>query len=568
MAIDTFATAALADELTEKLQGGKVQDSVELDRETFGFEIYANRERQYLLLSANNQHPRALIAPDKLRRGVQKPSTLGLMIRTRIEGMRLQSITQPPYERLLIFEFGREDETLQLIIEIMPRRANLILVEGNMILDCARRIGPQDNRYRIILPKHEYVPPPPLEGKLDPAVVTPHSIEGLLRQHEGEKAWSALIKGILGFSPLLAKEVVYRAYQDIGIKAKAANPYTLHAAYESFVHRLIRHDWQPGYIFDQYEFPKTAVAFEVTHEPWQAAENMSDALNQVYGELRGEAAYDAARKPIMAQLTDAKDRVERKLRALERESTDESEIEELRIAGELLLAYQYDIVEGQEILEAQYDPDGEPLKIKINTDLTPLENAQRYFERYEKKKRAFGQIPQRIAATRDELEWLEQLEGDLLLASNWNDIGEVQALLQENGYWQGKKYAQPKGGKSAPLKVTTDIGFIIFVGRNSRQNAQLLDRAEPYDLWLHARDVPGAHVIIKSNAKPVPPEVLLEAASYAAYYSKLRNEDKVLVQVAEARYVRKRKGGQLGQVTIHQEREGVVVEPAPVEDGE
>lgn len=566
MTIDTFGTAALADTFSHHLRGGKVQDTVELDRETFGFEIYANRQRQYLLLSANNQSPRALIAVDKLRRGVQRPSTLGLLLRTRIEGMRLVDVHQPPWERILVFTFEDPERRFQLIIELMPRRANLILVEDELILDCARRVGPQDNRYRIILPKHRYLPPPPIEGKMEPGQVTPHAIERLLRQHEDDKAWSALVKGILGFSPLLSKEIVYRAYQKIHLKASAANPFNLHAAFESFVPRLLQHDWQPGIVLDDMQMPKTVAVFEVTHQPFESTDTISGALNRLYGEMKGESAYEAARQPIRKQIDDARSRVRGKLASLEREMADESEIEHLRMSGELLLAYQYTLQEGQTSLEAQYDPEGDPLTVSLNPELTPLENAQRYFERYDKKKRAFEQLPGRIEATRHELAYLDQLEADLDLAANWNDIGEVQSYLQKNGYWQGKKYAQPKGGKSAPLKVTTDAGYVIFVGRNSRQNAELLDRSEPFDLWLHARDVPGSHVIIKTNAKPVPEGVLLQAASYAAYYSKLRNDGKVLVQVAEARHVNKMKGGQPGQVTIRQERDGVVVVPSPVED--
>lgn len=565
MAIDTFGTMALADEFTERLVGGKVQDTVELDRETFGLEIYAHRQRQYLLVSAHKQDARALIADDKLRRGVQTPSTLGLLLRTRVEGMRLQRVYQPPWERILIFEFSDAENELALVVEIIPRRANVILLEGNTILDCARRVGPQDNRYRIILPKHEYIAPPPIDHKIDPADVTPESIERFLRQKPQEKAWSALVSGILGFSPLIAKEVVYRAYENISLKAQDANPYNLHAAFESFVPRLLRHDWQPGVILNEMELPKDAVPFAVTHSPYTPMASMSAALNKVHGELEGDAAYNAAREPIRQQIEKARDRIQRKLGSLERELADESEIEFLRMSGELLLAYQYTINAGQALLEAQYDPEGEPLQIKINTELTPLENAQHYFERYEKKKRALEQIPKRIIATRNELAYIDQLESDLDMSSNWNDIGEVQDALQKNGYWQGKRYSTPKGGKSGPFKVNTDAGFVIFVGRNSRQNDELVNRSEPYDLWLHARGIAGAHVLIKTNAKAVPDAVLDEAAAYAAYYSKNRAESKVEVMVAEARHVRKLKGGQPGQVTVHQERSSILIQPQPVD---
>ncbi|NDJ86572.1 MAG: fibronectin/fibrinogen-binding protein [Chloroflexi bacterium] len=569
MSIDTFTTAALVDEFNAKLAGGRVQDTVELDRQTFGLEVYANRQRHYLLLSGDNQNPRALIVPEKLRRGVQTASPLGLLFRRRIEGMRINVVRQPPWERIIIFELVAEDQALQIIVELIARRANLLLVEDGTILDCARRIGPQDNRVRIILPRHNYVPPPLQTDKVAPDTLTPQAVDRLLRRSPDDKAWSVLVKGVLGFSPLIAREAVYRAYQRTDIKASQANPYNLHAALESFVHRILRHEWKPGVVYDENDLPSGLSALPITYTGrWEPKETASEALNSFFGEIEGPAAYEAARKPIRAQLEKARQRVQRKLNALERELVDQAEIETLRQSGELVLAYQYTIDDGQDALVAQYDPEGEPFTIKLDTSLTPLENAQRYFERYEKKKRARDQLPERIQATQQELDFLDQLDIDLEMAENWQDIGEVQDTLQKNGFWQGKRYAQPKGGKSAPRKITTDEGFIIWVGRNARQNAQLLDRCEPYDLWLHARGVPGSHVIIKTNAKEVPAAVLEHAASLAAYYSKLRQDTKVQVQIAECRHVRKMKGGKLGQVTIHKERDGLLVSPAPLEDEE
>ena len=567
MSIDTFTTSALADEFNERLVGGRIQDTVELDRETFGLEIYANQQRQYLLLSANNQQPRAMIAPEKLRRGVQKPSTLGLLFRNRIEGMHLQAVRQPPWERIIIFDLINADTELQVIIELIERRANLLLVEDGVILDCARRVGPKDNRYRIILPRHDYVAPPPQENKITPDALDPRVIDRLLQKDPTQKAFSALVKGILGFSPTLAKEVIFRAYHKTNILAGDANPYNLNAALESFLPRLLRRDWEPGLVMDkETELPKMLAVFPLSHlGEWKPTKTVSEAIDGYFGSLEGTAAYDAARIPIRKRVDEAKDRVSRKLASLERELVDQAEIEFLRKSGELLLAYQYTLAPKQEELIAQYDPEGEPLTISIDTSMTPLENAQKYFDRYERKKRARSQLPKRIEEVKNELEFLDQLDADLTMAENWDDIGEVQQALQKNGYWRGKTYGQPASGKSAPIKVTTDEGFVIWIGRNSRQNNIVtFDKSDPYDLWLHARDVPGAHVIIKTNGRDVPPEILERAASWAAYYSKSRNETKALVQVAECRHVRKLKGGNLGQVLVRQELNSIVVKPAPV----
>lgn len=566
MTIDTFTTMALAKELNQHLVGGRIQDSVEIERDTFGFEIYANQERHYLLLSASQQHPRALITTEKLRRGVQTASPLGLLLRRRVEGMRVMRVTQPPWERILIFDVANEDEQLQVIIELIARRANLLLVEDGIILDCARRVGPQENRYRVTLPRHEYIPPPPLESKLDPSKLTPHTLESLFRRNANKQLWSVLVQELLGFSPLFAKEVVYRAYKRLDILAGKANPFQLYAAMESFMPRLLRRgDWEPGLMTDEFGTAQAVSVLPITHAgKWEPSATVSAAIDAFMGRLEGPSVYEAARKPIREQIENARSRLQRKIKALEKELMDLSEVNFLRQAGELILAYQYMMTPKQQTLIAQYEVEGEPLTINLNPDLTALENAQSYFERYEKKKRAHERLPSRIEDTQNELGYLDQLDTDLSLAENWEDIGEVQDTLQKNGYWRGKHYTQPKGGKSAPHRVSVQ-GIVILVGRNARQNEQLLHDSEPYDLWLHAREAPGSHVIIKTQAKPMPPHVVEQAAAYAAYYSKKRNDGKVLVMVAERRHVRKIKGGKPGQVRVHQELPSLVVQPKPVE---
>jgi predicted ribosome quality control (RQC) complex YloA/Tae2 family protein len=465
---------------------------------------------------------------------------------------------------VLIFDMLGESGELQLIVELIERRANLLLVEDEIILECARKIGPQENRYRVSLPQHPYVLPPPQTDKLNPDELSPRVINRLLMQTPNEKAWLALVKHVYGFSPLLAKEAVFRAYQRVNLTAAEANPYSLDAALASFLPALLRHEWQAGVAVDEAGLAQGVAVYPLTHlGVWQPAATVSEALNTYYGRLEGSAAYEAAREPIRQQLENAREKVARKLASLHRSLVDDSEFERLRKSGELLLAYQYTIKPGQTLLEAQYEVDGEPLQIELDPALTPLENAQSYFARYDKAKRGRRQLPQHIEETQHELEFLDQLETDLMLAENWQDIGEVQETLMKKGYWQGKRTEHPKGGRSGPLRFTTPDGFVIWVGRNARQNEDVTFRkADSGDLWLHAREAPGAHVVIKTNGRKVPQAVIEQAAALAAYYSKQREETKVKVMLAERRHVRKLKRGHTGQVLVRQELRSIMVKPA------
>ena len=181
MNFDTYAIAALVDELSERLVGGRVQDVIDTDAMGLGLEIYAGRERRYLYLSADAQHPRAHLIDGKLRRGLSKPTQLGLLFRRYVQGGAITGVSQPPWERLLEVEVESE---WRIIAELMPRRANVLLVRDGMILDCLNRVGPTENRYRLSLPNHDYVPPPPLVGRMEPGALTAADLERVLSNVE------------------------------------------------------------------------------------------------------------------------------------------------------------------------------------------------------------------------------------------------------------------------------------------------------------------------------------------------------------------------------------------------
>lgn len=563
MHFDVFTIAAVTAELNALLQGGRVQDTLELGDDAVGLELYNNHARHYLFLSAHPQLARLHLVPERLRRGVQHPSPLGLMLRRYLEGSRFIGATQPPWERVVHLTFVGSEGEFTLIAEPMERRSNLLLVQNGQILDCLRRVGADENRVRVSLPAHPYVPPPPQTFKRAPTALTLTLLSDLLNSDPSKLTWRLLTEKLLGFSPMLAKEVVFRAAQRLDCRAADCDAHALLAAIQELIGALTQGRFAP-HICEQDGQVIAYAAYPIAHLPnAQPVESISVALNAFYGAPIGEAAYANAKKPVQAQLDDAIEKVARRLDALRRSQRDQAECERLRQCGELILAYQYQIARGQTSFSAQYDFDAPPLEIALDPTLTPLENAQRYFEQYEKAKRAIAEVPSLIAEAERELDFLRQLETDLALATNYPEIGEVQDALQANGYWRGKPSARPRSGKSAPLKVSTPEGFVIWIGRNARQNEEVtFGKGSPEDLWLHARGVHGAHVIIKSGGRNVPTSVVERAAGLAAYYSAARNEAYVPVDVTERRYVRKIKGGKVGMVTYRNEST-LTVPPQP-----
>ncbi len=557
MSPDTFAISALVDELRGLLLGGRIQDVIDVAPMSLGLEVYAQGKRHYLLLCADSQQPRVHLVASKLRRGTQKPTQQGLLFRRYVEGGRIDKISQPAWERLLEIDVEGESGRVRIVAELMPRRANLLLVREGIILDCLNRVGPDENRYRLSLPKHDYVPPPPIQNQLDPATISAADLQRILEsaQKPTQQIRRLLPGRILGMSPLLAKEIAFRAAGDSSARVGDMDGAMLFSAFDELMQPLLSRKWQPG-LGRESCIATAFAACPLTHLDWQPCSSISEAMAAVYGELAGSQAYDEARKPVQAALVDAKAKLSGKLESLRQGLRDESERERLRQCGELILAYQYTIAEGQSELRAQYDFDSPELVIALDAQLTPLENAQAYFRRYDKAKAAAQAVPALIAETELEQAYIEQLESDLANAANWLEIDDVIQSLQARGHWAGARLKRlGGGGRQGPLRIVSRDGYVLWVGRNSRQNAQLtFKRANPQDIWLHARDVPGAHVVIRDDGRRIKEDLLMQAAAVAAHYSQRRNDSSVQVDYTRVKYVRAIKGAGPGMVTYRNEK--------------
>ena len=568
MYLDVFTLSALVDEFMDTFVGGRVQDTIDVDETGIGLEIYADRRRHYLYMSADSHMPRVHLVPDKLRRGLPRPKQIGLLFRRYVEGGTIMHVSQPEWERVLQFDVDGPEGEVNIVIEPMERRSNLLLLRDGVIMDCVRRVGPEDNRYRLSLPAHEYVPPPPQTGKRSPLDVGLEEIVAYFDQvaDPKRKAFQVLTSHLLGMSPLLAREIVFRAGGEANQRAQDADASAVYDSLQTVVQPLGKRQWQAGIAENENGIEAFSV-YPLDYLPgWHPVETVSEAMAAYYGAPVGEDAYNRAKVPSRNAIKEARAKLGAKLASLERSLTDDAERERLRQSGELILAYQYALEPGQTELKAQYEADGPELVIQLDPKLSPLDNAQRYFSRYNKAKRAVDGVPDLIEDTRNELAYLDQLESDLELASNWPDIDEVQQALQVRGYWEGRPTRRIGSGQSAPIKVVTDDGYVIWVGRNSRQNEIVtFKKGGKEDFWLHAREVPGAHVVIKFDGRRVPDEVIEQAASLAAYYSARRADGSVPVDVTRCKYVRRIKGAAQGMVTYRNEETRMAV---PRKEGE
>ncbi len=541
MTFDALAAAAVADELRARVLDGRVQEVVIPEPLALGLEIYARGARHYLYATACTDEARVQLVETRLRRGLDTPTPLLLLLRKYVNGARVAAVEQPGFERILRLQFIGPYGPVWLYAEVMGRHSNLILVdEDGIIMDAAKRIPARLSR-RVVLPQHPYTPPPP-QQKASFASLTPGRLAAKLGESGTDQGplWRGLVATIAGLSPLAAREVVWRVTDD------AEAPHADLAAVLEEIAGLMRlaqtGGWEPCVAWEG----ETAVAFApypLRHYPQREQMPTMSAAMTRYFAARGTGAsaqadgYAGARQALQDAINAARERLQRQEEAIRRELSAQEARETLRRKGEWILASISQIQSRQTKLVVDWGAD-EPVEIALDAELSPAENAQRYFREYERLKAAEAGAPVRLEEVQLKLDYLAQLETDLMLASNRPEIDAVrQALVKAGHLHVGARQPPTQGG---PGRVRATGGFLILVGKNSAQNEQLtFGRAKGHDLWLHARGVPGSHVIIVTEGREAPADVLQQAAELAAYYSRAREEASVEVDYTLQRNVRR-----------------------------
>lgn len=284
------------------------------------------------------------------------------------------AIKQPPFERVLHIGTQHPESNTTLIVEVMGRYSNIVLVaEEGLILECIKRVGPEMSRYRTILPQHLYVPPPP-QSKLDPTDVTELRLRDILSDASPESLiWRALVAGIRGVSPLMAKEVVCRAMGEAeAAVSQVARIFPLLEAFQEMLIPVWEHRWQPGIVRRGERLVAFAPYPLTQYGDWEEVESISQAVEAYYGQTVGENAYAAAKRRVREAISRARDRVWRKQGALERSRVSQAQVEELRRQGEMILAYAHRIEPGQRELAAPVGSDEPPVLIELDPRLSEV----------------------------------------------------------------------------------------------------------------------------------------------------------------------------------------------------
>lgn len=594
---DVLTCAAVVDELQTRVLDGRIQRIGLIDPLTVGAEIYARGRRQGWIASADPRRARVLLLDAMPSVDPNLITPFGLLARKYLRGAILTGIEQPPLERILRFSIAKrlpplkddraraadgtdqvddevEDQDLAiyasdeevhrmtLIVEIMGRHSNIILVgPDGFIMESVKRVTPRMSRVRPVLPKHPYTPPPAQE-RPDPRHLTSAGAEALLTGAPPDAPLAdRLVRGLRGVSPQIAREIAFRTGGGIDALAGAVAPADLARETRALFEPLLTGDWHPclyrrgGELVDYAAIPMLHLAESADAV---ALASISDAVRMTDEEQSGAPApqdHAQRRDRLIARARAAQAKIDRRLHSLRAQAGRAEAMEELKRRGELIYGYLWQIRPGQSELEV----DGE--RIALDPTLSAKENAQRYFEEYRKAQKAGATTPERVAAAEAERGYLDQLITQISQADGFAALeglrDELEAFLgrDEPGAGQPKR-ASAKQTSRRPQALVDAHGNAIYIGRSGRENDQVTFAvAGADDTWLHARGVPGAHVIIRWRQPGDENEETIEtAAALAGWYSAARESGTVDVDVTQRRHVRKIKGAGPGMVTYRQER--------------
>lgn len=556
MPMDGLTLGFAQRELNALLAGGRVDKITQPEKDMLILLIRSQGENHRLVLCASPNNARAHITKEQYVNPMEPPMFCMLM-RKHLQGGHVVGITQSGGDRVLHVDIESPDELgvmrrKTLVLEIMGRHSNLIAVDDSgRIIDGIRHVNGDMSRIREVLPGIAYISPP-AQDKLDPMQLDTETLKNRLADASGplDKALAGIISGLSGVA---AGEIVLRIAGDAKAPAEeqdggmlAGRIATLFAKLPAFGPPVLLKD-ALGIVRDMFPFPYRSYD-EGLQEP---CANISQALDRFFSARDLQERVSQKSASLHRLLKNHIERCERKLAMQTQELSDSARMEEYRIMGELINANLYRLEKGQEtaVVDNYYDPEGGTMEIPLDLQLTPAQNAQRYFKRYQKARSAREVAAQQMELTKKELAFLEGAFDDLGKSETESDLMEIRIELQNAGYVRAShnRKQMRQLPKSKPYRYMSSDGIEIVVGKNSLQNERITAAAKGEEMWLHAKDMPGSHVVVKAEGD-IPDRTLEEAAKLAAYYSKGASSAGVPVDYTRRKHVKKPGGSPTGFV--------------------
>ena len=529
MSFDGFFLHHMVEELRAELLNGRIQKINQPFDQELVLQIRSNRQSHRLLLSAHPVFGRIQLTETTFENPAQ-PSTFIMVLRKYLQGAVIESIEQIENDRIVEITVSNKNEIgddiqATLIIEIMGKHSNILLVDksSNKVLEVIKHIGFSQNSYRTLLPGATYIAPPSTEA-LNPFTIKDEKLFEILQTQE-----------------LTAKNL-QSLFQGLGRDTAIELENLLTDDRLSKFRDFFKQETNPCLTDKSF----SCVPFSTKIEGHFS--NLSQLLDVFYKDKAERDRVKQQASELIRRVENELQKNRQKLKKQEKELQATENAEEFRQKGELLTTFLHQVPNDQDqvVLDNYYT--NQPITIALDKALTPSQNAQKYFKRYQKLKEAVKYLTELIEETKSTILYLESVE-TVLNQAGLDEIAEIREELIQTGFIRRRQREKIQKRKKPEKYLASDGKTIILVGRNNLQNEELTFKiARKEELWFHAKDIPGSHVVISGNLNPSD-EVKTDAAELAAYYSKGRLSNLVQVDMIEVKKLNKPTGGKPGFVT-------------------
>ena len=550
MALDGIVIAGVVHQLNQTILNTKIAKIAQPEPDELLLTCKGPGANYRLALSASASLPFVYLT-DQNKPSPMVAPTFCMVLRKHIANGKIVSITQPHMERIIRMDIEHLDEMgdfckKSLIIELMGKHSNIIFCkEDGTIIDSIKHISSLTSSLREVLPGRMYEIPATQNQKHNPLTTSTSEFTDII-SHCSDTLGKAVYGSFTGISPLMANEILYRAGADADMPVASYDEdqlYHIATQFHHFMDEVKEGHFSPAIIWNGKE-PIEFSAFPLTqYQDYTIAAytSISEVLELYYAKKNAYTRIRQKSADLRRIVTTALERNQKKLQLQLKQLSDTEKREKYRIYGELLQTYGYGVKEGSKFLVCEnYYDDNKEIKIPLDETKSPLENAQKYFEKYNKLKRTYEALCALTEETQNEILHLESIQNALDIATSPDDLIDIKQELVDFGFIKKGRSQKKNTGESKPLHYRSSDGFDIYVGKNNYQNDELTFKfATGNDWWFHAKNMPGSHVIVKSENRELPDRVFEEAASLAAYYSKGRGAEKVEIDYLQKKNVKK-----------------------------
>jgi predicted ribosome quality control (RQC) complex YloA/Tae2 family protein len=572
MSIDGILLSAIKTNLNNKLKGGRIDKIYQPSKKNITITVRNDNYNHQLLISSDSRESRIQITEFDFE-NPQFPPDFCMLLRKYLMRGIIKDISQPKFERIMKIEIESYNKLYYMFIEIMGRYNNIILTNKNLlVLDAITRLS--RNNKRDIYPGSQYEFPPG-QDKSNPLKVDKESFFNKIPSDFDKKVYHAIMFNFRGIGPASSKEIGARANLDYNRKYNELSPNEKGKLYESFKNIFVnvkQNKYNPSIGFKTQEIDYFS-AFELTYK-----DNIDKVINfkdtdqlfeYYYKNYLKDIELKEKKKELKGVVNGFLKKNNRKQNEFKDELKENENYDLFKQKGELIKANLHQIEKGSKEVKLTnyYDPEQKVITISLNPKKDAIENAQKYFKKYQKAKKSLKHLKRQIGKLRHEEKYLNQVLFNIEDANDLNELYEIENELREEGYIKKQKQKNnQKNKKIKPYKYRTNDDYEVLIGRNNKQNDKLTKYiANDGDIWLHTKKIAGSHVIIRNHTNDkVPEDTIIEAARLAAYFSKAKESKNVPIDFTPVENVNKPKGAKPGLV-YYDDYNTVYVDPAEEE---